>query len=151
MLLTRVGAEPKINDASRGLMQVLLRTARGLGYTGNEAGLLDPSTNVYYGTRLLAENFDRARNWPDAISAYNGGFRPELGFGSVNTRPGLRCSGKTVPVGEYCNQSYVDRVNRYTVYFISGQMPPGGVVEAAAPLGLGLALMGGLLLIRQGR
>jgi soluble lytic murein transglycosylase-like protein len=37
-----------------GLMQIKLATARGLGYTGDAAGLRDPDTNLAYGTKYLA-------------------------------------------------------------------------------------------------
>jgi soluble lytic murein transglycosylase-like protein len=37
-----------------GLMQIKLATARGLGYTGDAAGLRDPDTNLTYGVKYLA-------------------------------------------------------------------------------------------------
>ena len=37
-----------------GLMQIKLPTARGLGYTGDAAGLRDPDTNLAYGVKYLA-------------------------------------------------------------------------------------------------
>ena len=37
-----------------GLMQIKLATARGLGYTGDAAGLRDPDTNLSYGVKYLA-------------------------------------------------------------------------------------------------
>jgi soluble lytic murein transglycosylase-like protein len=37
-----------------GLMQIKLGTARGLGYTGDAAGLHDPATNLKYGIKYLA-------------------------------------------------------------------------------------------------
>jgi soluble lytic murein transglycosylase-like protein len=37
-----------------GLMQIKLATARGLGYTGDAAGLRDPSTNLTYAVKYLA-------------------------------------------------------------------------------------------------
>ena len=36
-----------------GLMQIKLATARGLGYTGDAAGLRDPNTNLTYGVKYL--------------------------------------------------------------------------------------------------
>lgn len=44
-----------------GLMQIKLATARGLGYTGDAAGLRDPDTNLAYGVKYLAGAF-RAAN-----------------------------------------------------------------------------------------
>ena len=37
-----------------GLMQIKLATAKGLGYTGDAAGLRDPDTNLTYGVKYLA-------------------------------------------------------------------------------------------------
>lgn len=67
-------AEPQIRDASYGLMQLLERTAKGLGYAGTPDGLYDPQTNIHYGVKLLAQL--RARNGDDfarVYSAYNSG------------------------------------------------------------------------------
>ena len=44
-----------------GLMQIKLPTARGLGYTGDAAGLRDPNTNLAWGTKYLAGAY-RAAN-----------------------------------------------------------------------------------------
>ena len=66
--------EPQIGDASRGLMQVLLKTARGLGYEGPEEGLFDPATNVSLGAKLIRQNIDRFGNSFERVySAYNSG------------------------------------------------------------------------------
>jgi soluble lytic murein transglycosylase-like protein len=58
-----------------GLMQLKLATARGLGYTGDAAGLRDPDTNLTYGVKYLAgawraANSDHAR----AMHYYAGGY-----------------------------------------------------------------------------
>lgn len=71
-------AEPQINDASRGLMQLLYRTAAGLGFESTPDELYDPNTNIMLGTKLLAEL--RGRYGDDAqrvYSAYNSG-KPDL-------------------------------------------------------------------------
>jgi soluble lytic murein transglycosylase-like protein len=44
-----------------GLMQIKLGTARGLGYTGDAAGLRDPNTNLTYAVKYLAGAY-RAAN-----------------------------------------------------------------------------------------
>lgn len=44
-----------------GLMQIKLPTARGIGYTGDAAGLRDPNTNLAWGTKYLAGAY-RAAN-----------------------------------------------------------------------------------------
>lgn len=65
-------AEPQINDASRGLMQVLMRTAVGLGYKGTPDGLYDPATSIDLGTKLIAENMQRfGPDFAAVYSAYN--------------------------------------------------------------------------------
>ncbi len=67
-------AEPRINDASYGLMQLLYKTAKGLGYTGEPEGLYDPETNIDLGAKLLGQL--RAKFGDDfrkVYSAYNSG------------------------------------------------------------------------------
>src|SRR6478736_87640 len=44
-----------------GLMQIKLATARGVGYTGDAAGLRDPNTNLTYAVKYLAGAY-RAAN-----------------------------------------------------------------------------------------
>jgi soluble lytic murein transglycosylase-like protein len=67
-------AEPSINDASYGLMQILYKTAQGLGYAGIPEGLYDPDTNIMLGTKLLSS---LRLQWGDNVqavySAYNSG------------------------------------------------------------------------------
>lgn len=111
-------------DASRGLMQLLEWRARDLGYRGGAGGLFDPYTNIDLGTKLLSINAAQLGSWDAALSAYNGGIRPELGFGALRD-------------GRFANQAYVDRVNRYWMYFETGRMPAGG----GAVLGL-VAVLG---------
>jgi hypothetical protein len=69
-------------------------------------GLLEqPALAIELGAKLLAENMARTGgSVADSLSAYNGGFRPSLGFG--------------VPLnGRYGNQLYVDRVLANYQYF----------------------------------
>lgn len=97
-------AEPQINDASYGLMQLLMKTAKGLGFTGTTADLYDPLRNIELGTKLLNQLLNaRGGDVDAAISAYNGGYRPSLGF------------GKRLPTGQFGNQAHVDRFNRWLV------------------------------------
>lgn len=127
--------EPQINDASWGLMQLLYRTARGLGYSGDPSGLLDPSTNIHFGTMLLAQLLSRTNGDIAATaSAYNGGYRPRLAFGAKATSTLTVClahdpttgeciRSRTVSPGEYANQQYVDRVMSNYRYFLSQSAP----------------------------
>jgi soluble lytic murein transglycosylase-like protein len=58
-----------------GLMQIKLATARGLGYTGDAAGLRDPATNLTYAVKYLAGAY-RAANGDSnrAVSYYASGY-----------------------------------------------------------------------------
>lgn len=135
----RVESDPKsdwpagvTSDASRGLMQLLCWRARELGYQGSCDGLFEPHVNIMLGTRLLSLNYARTGAWPNAISAYNGGVRPELGFGA------------RMPNGKFRNESYVDRVMTYWDYFEAGEMPAeagaGKLGLLALVVGAGLAI-----------
>ncbi|MBR0825964.1 lytic transglycosylase domain-containing protein [Bradyrhizobium manausense] len=58
-----------------GLMQIKLATARGLGYTGDAAGLRDPATNLTYGVKYLAGAYHAANgDHGRAIRYYAGGY-----------------------------------------------------------------------------
>lgn len=143
--------EPQLGDASIGLMQVLYSTAKGLGYPGpvgdrtKLTGLYAPATNIYYGARLIRKLLISAGNEAGATSAYNGGWRPELGFGRPRTANTPRVclawkstapvTGKTIDrdclivgsttPGTYSNQSYVDKVRSYADYFFVIRPQPG--------------------------
>lgn len=153
-----VRGEPQLGDASVGLMQVLYSTARGLGYPGpvGEAatltGLFAPGANIYVGTKYLHQLLSRTGGDLDAaFSAYNGGYRPALGFGQRRTattprvclrwRASAPVTGRTITrdcelvgdtePGKFSNQSrYVDLVRNYYAYFFgaaplaAGQTPP---------------------------
>ena len=53
-----------------GLMQIKLATARGLGYTGDAAGLRDPNTNLTYGVKYLAGAYRAAKGDPNRAMHY---------------------------------------------------------------------------------
>ena len=58
-----------------GLMQIKLATARGLGYTGDAAGLRDPDTNLTYAVKYLAGAWRAANGDANrAVSYYAGGY-----------------------------------------------------------------------------
>lgn len=140
--------EPKLNDASRGLMQLLLSTARAIGYSGDvgddtahTGGLYDPATNIDLGVKLLAENLRRASgNLTIAVSAYNGGFS--------EIRPN---DAKRDGSGNLINQPYVDAVlNYYNGYLGQQSASPaaasafGGIDLTAVPW---WAWVGGAILV----
>jgi soluble lytic murein transglycosylase-like protein len=53
-----------------GLMQIKLATARGLGYTGDAAGLRDPNTNLTYAVKYLAGAYRAAKGDYDRAVQY---------------------------------------------------------------------------------
>jgi len=58
-----------------GLMQIKTATARGVGYSGSAAGLLDPQTNLTYAVRYLAGAYRLAGgNHDRAVSYYARGY-----------------------------------------------------------------------------
>ena len=152
---TAYRAEAAINDASIGLMQILYATARGVGYDGpvgdaaKMTGLYDPATNVMFGTAYLDSQLARSGgNIRDAISAYNGGWRPTMGFGRPATVAFTVClardstgkciQSRNVAVGEYANQPYVNAVMGNYQYFLTqentgGTLPTSG--GTSPPLG----------------
>jgi soluble lytic murein transglycosylase-like protein len=72
--------EPHIGDASRGLMQVLLSTARDRGFVGDPAWLYDPVVSVQIGLRqlawsrrFLADRLGRSPTEAEWIGSYNAG------------------------------------------------------------------------------
>lgn len=84
-------------DASWGLMQLLLATARQVLDNPNltTTQLIQPRNNIEAGTKFLSQLINRFGNMRDAIAAYNAG-SPRLGKD-----------------GKYVNQDYVDKVIRY--------------------------------------
>lgn len=74
-------------------MQLMGGTARGLGFEGHIAELVDPATGLEYGCRYLAKQMTRYPAIPHAIAAYNAGsYRDSNGDGFAD------------------NQDYVDKV-----------------------------------------
>jgi soluble lytic murein transglycosylase-like protein len=168
-------AEPHLGDGSVGLMQILLRTARGMGYTGplgdaqTLTGLFDPATNIRFGTAYLAQQLDRAGTPAGAASAYNGGWKPSLGFGKPATEPVRVClrrdvngqcaKWRDVAPGEYANQSYVDAVLSNLAYFESERqistvtLPGPGPVNVRrvpwVPIAILVGLLAGLWALRR--
>jgi soluble lytic murein transglycosylase-like protein len=58
-----------------GLMQIKHATARGMGYSGSPAGLLDANTNMTYAVRYLAGAYRAANGNADrAVAYYAGGY-----------------------------------------------------------------------------
>ena len=60
--------EPRINDSSLGIFQLLGKTAAGLGVDP-----MDPVQNIEGGVRYLKQMYAMTGTWADALMAYNGG------------------------------------------------------------------------------
>ncbi len=107
-------------DASWGLMQLLLVTARHILNDPNltTTGLINPRVNIEAGTKYLAQQIARYKGIvPDAIAAYNAG--------SARFK-------KPPKEYEYINQDYVDKVwKNYSIYKSLGS---GVVAEAATSI-----------------
>ncbi len=97
----------QLGDASYGLGQVLYCTALGMGYTGSPQGLFDPRTNLAYAFRYLGELLRARGSIAAALSNYNGGYRPSLGYGAPRAD------------GTFANQLYVNGVLEKAAYFDS--------------------------------
>jgi soluble lytic murein transglycosylase-like protein len=66
--------EPTVGEFAYGPMQVLLSTARGLGFAGSAAQLKDPATNIAIGAELLAQlRSSYGDDFQRVYSAYNSG------------------------------------------------------------------------------
>jgi soluble lytic murein transglycosylase-like protein len=62
-----------IKERSHGLFQLKLATARGLGFTGSRAELMDPETNTWYAAKLIRTLYDKFKTTDKVLSAYNAG------------------------------------------------------------------------------
>lgn len=141
-------------SGSYGLTQVTLATAQGMGFSGDPSQLLDPQTNANYGALIFAgalKNAEQANPGADpvtllqmAASAYNGGYRPSLGFGAPATQTVTVClrtdpttgaclESFTAQPGQYGNQGYVDN---FTSYFEQegGDVGGLGAIESLQPM-----------------
>lgn len=106
------------NDASWGLMQVMLATAKDVLGDPNLTitTLTQPRVNIEAGTKYLSQLWSRFGNMRDTIAAYNAG-SPRL--------------NKTT--GKYVNQDYVDKVTKnYNIYKALGSGVVSNIVANAA-------------------
>ena len=69
------GNASAVHAGNYGLMQIRLGTARGVGYSGDAQGLLDPDTNLTYAVKYLAGAYRAAGCDADrAVSYYQRGY-----------------------------------------------------------------------------
>lgn len=79
------------NGPYYGLMQISHATAKGMGYTGTAAGLLDAETNLRYAVRYLAGAYMTAGGNPDqAVRLYARGFYYDAKRQGLLEKAGLR-------------------------------------------------------------
>ena len=79
------------NGPYYGLMQMLPATARGMGYKGSPAGLLDAETNLKYGVKYLRGAYIVADGNPDrAVKWYSRGYYFEARRKGLLEETGLR-------------------------------------------------------------
>ena len=67
------GVPDAVNGRYLGLMQFGLSEARAMGYTGSAQGLLDPQSNIFWGSKYLKYCIDQKNNLEKGISGYNTG------------------------------------------------------------------------------
>lgn len=89
------------NRGHYGLMQIKLQTAKGMGYSGGAAGLLDGETNLTYAVPYLANAYQAAgRNEDRAVTLYAGGYyyvaKSKGLIGSLRTARSAPLSGDVV-------------------------------------------------------
>lgn len=121
-------AEPKIKDASIGLMQVLMKTARWMLNRPqlSESELVNPVVNIEAGVKYIKYQMGRYSDIKDVIAAYNAG------------------SVKRTKTGDYINPGYVAKVYpRYLAYKAAGIVTaPSAIIGwvAAGMIGFGLLI-----------
>lgn len=118
-------------DASWGLMQLLLVTAREVLGNPNltTTQLVQPRVNIEAGTKFISQLQSRFGNMRDAIAAYNAG--------SPRLMPGTK---------KYINQDYVDRVTKnYEIYKTLGTGTAAEVaIAVSSPDMMPMYIIGGL-------
>jgi soluble lytic murein transglycosylase-like protein len=91
---SRYNAHARGRGGAMGLMQIKHATARGMGYRGTAAGLLDAETNLTYAVRYLAGAYRAAHgNANQAVAYYAKGYyrsRGRVTVASARTKPAVR-------------------------------------------------------------
>ena len=62
--------EPRLDESSYGLGQILESTARGLGYQGSAQGLFDPATNLDYVSKYLLQGRQAGAQTPQQYATF---------------------------------------------------------------------------------
>lgn len=89
--------EAHLNDTSLGLMQLLTKTAKATAnnYALTTLQIINPTLNIMLGTKYLREQLNAYKTLDNTIAAYNAG------------------SPRRTSIGDYVNQAYVDKVNKW--------------------------------------
>jgi soluble lytic murein transglycosylase-like protein len=89
-----------VSKGNFGLMQIKLATARGMGYTGTAAGLLDADTNMTYAVKYLAGAYRAADgNANRAVHYYAAGY-----YYAAKAK-GLRNAGGDNPLNAFASSA----------------------------------------------
>ena len=89
-----------VSKGNFGLMQIKLATARGMGYTGTAAGLLDADTNMTYAVKYLAGAYRAADgNANRAVHYYAAGY-----YYAAKAK-GLRNTGGDNPLNAFASSA----------------------------------------------
>ena len=120
--------ESNVNDASRGLMQILYRTAVGLGYQGSPDGLFNPEINIDLGTKYLRQNYDRYGSWPFAVAGYNSGGRIKQASNDLGTNDWEEIVMNADKLLQINSKRYSGFV-KYTIPYLINIFGEGGILD----------------------
>ncbi|MBB2962512.1 transglycosylase SLT domain-containing protein [Methylobacterium sp. R2-1] len=117
-----------------GLMQIKHATARGLGYTGDAAGLFDPETNLKYGIAYLAGAYRAARgDLEQAYRYYNRGYYYAAKRLGIDATPPDEAGTTTVATAAPTANATARSANGFDGLFaLRGSTPAGGAQQALA-------------------
>lgn len=133
--------EPHLKDASIGLMQILYKTAQGVGFHGPIETLAYPQINIEYGVKFFGMLFSRYGGIEEALAAYNSGSATRFPFDAISNgfRIARNADGSAVwyrfKKGEFGNQPYVTKVLSYSrQYGWTGVVPAvRGTIHTTRP------------------
>jgi len=101
--------EPHVNDTSFGLMQLLLATARQMGFAGTPQDLVDPATNVMLGAQYLRRKLDEFGDVRLGVASYNSG--SPITCTEASRARQVERGFRACRLGELINEEYVRAVN----------------------------------------
>jgi hypothetical protein len=121
------GNAAAVHRGNYGLMQIRHATARGVGYTGEAAGLLDPDTNLTYAVRYLAAAYRAAGCDADrAVKYYQRGY-----YGAAQRECGASLPAPAAPAVDVIKPKLVRTETIATSRSGPAVTPPVGSFEPA--------------------